>query len=168
MRDTHLPYPGRVLEVGAYNVNGTPRTVFEAVAREYIGTDMQAGSGVDIALNNSELLPMFGAHSFDTIICCECLEHDVKFWDTVATMREMLLPGGHLIVTTPALSFPYHAYPRHYVNFARDAYEDWFFCGFDILDLRHLDNAAGKNLTLAGIARKPLVSRKARRLYSSQ
>lgn len=154
MRDTHLPRPGRVLEVGAYNVNGTPRTVFEACASEYIGTDMQAGPGVTVTVNNSELWGMFGNHAFDTIICCECLEHDIAFWDTVGQMRDMLLPSGYLIVTTPTFGFPLHRFPRDYYRFGADAYREVFFNGYEVLDLRHLDNVCGKATILAGIAVK--------------
>ena len=150
-----LPSAGRVLEVGAFNVNGSPRTAIQSIATEYIGTDMQAGDGVDVVINNRNLLNQFNAETFDTVVCCECLEHDRVFWDTVAILGHVLKVGGHLIITTPTLGFPYHAYPRHYVNFTRDAYEDIFFAGMDILSLDTLDNQhIGKGVNLAGIARK--------------
>lgn len=149
--------PGRVLEIGALNVNGTVRQFF-GDADSYIGTDMEAGPNVDIVVNNSELLKHFDTDGsllqFNTIIACEVLEHDKQFWHTVVMMKTLLKTGGHLIITTPSFGFPEHRYPRHYVNFGKDAYTDIFFEGMEILDLRHLDNAAGKGITLAGIARK--------------
>lgn len=152
---TWLPKPGRVLEVGAYNVNGTPRSVFEPYAESYIGTDMQAGPGVDVVVNNDDLRDKFQYQSFDTVICCEVLEHDSYFGDTLFSMKQHLLkPGGHLIISTPTFGFPLHRYPKDYWRFGEDAYREVFFAGMEIIDLRHLNSAAGANTTLAGIARK--------------
>lgn len=154
MRDTHLPHPGAVLEVGAYNVNGTPRTVFEAVADSYIGTDMSAGPCVDQVVNNADLLTVFEPASFDTVICCECLEHDRHFWQTVESLRTLVKPAGHLIITTPTFKFPLHRFPKDYYRFGEDAYREVFFPDMDILDLRHLDNACGPRTIIGGIARQ--------------
>lgn len=142
---------GRVLEVGAYNVNGSPRSVFEPLATEYIGTDMQTGPGVDVVVNNSRLLDYFD-QSFDTVICCECLEHDPFFHRTVEALRR--LNKGRLIITTPTFGFPLHRYPKDYWRFGEDAYREVFFESMTILDLRHLNSEAGRDTTLAGIARK--------------
>lgn len=154
IREAYLKEPGRVLEVGAFNVNGTPRTVFEAVAESYIGTDMNAGNGVDVVVNNADLLTVFEPASFDTVMCCECLEHDMKFWQTVETLRLLVKLGGYLLVTTPTYGFPVHNYPRDYWRFGVDAYEQVFFANMDIRCIQHLDSAAGKGTTLGGIARK--------------
>lgn len=154
VREVYLPQPGRVLEVGSLNVNGTPRTVFEAVAESYTGTDMQAGDGVDVVVNNGDLLDRFRPGTFDTVICCEVLEHDSYFGDTWFNMLNLLANNGHLIITTPTFGFPLHRYPKDYWRFGEDAYRDVFFAGMDILDLRHLDSADGKNTTIAGLARK--------------
>lgn len=143
--------PGRVLEVGAQDINGTVRQYFPD-ALEYIGTDMQAGANVDIVLPNKRLLQHFGAKSFHTIIACEVLEHDVQFWSTLAQLKLMLKSGGHLIITTPTLGFPYHAYPCDYWRFTKDSYRDVFFKGMRILSLDTLDNAYAPQITLAGIA----------------
>lgn len=150
-----LPKPGRVLEVGSYDVNGSPRSVFEHLAESYTGTDMQAGPGVDVVVNNADLYDhALTAVRFDTVICCECLEHDKHFNDTVDMLHQFVKPGGHLIITTPTFGFPLHRYPKDYWRFGEDAYREVFFSGFDILDLRHLDSSSGANTTLAGIARK--------------
>lgn len=154
VREVYLPQPGRVLEVGSLNVNGTPRSAFEAVAESYTGTDMQAGDGVDMVVNNGDLLDRFRPGTFDTVICCECLEHDRDFLDTVYTLQNLVQASGHLIITTPTFGFPLHRYPKDYWRFGEDAYREVFFAGMDILDLRHLDSADGKNTTIAGLARK--------------
>lgn len=150
-----LSQPGRVLEVGSLDVNGTPRYIFANAAVEYIGTDMEAGAGVDKVLNNRRLLETFGAGSFDTVICCEVLEHDSLFWDTITQIRDIVKPGGYLVITTPTFGFPLHKYPFDLWRFGEDAYHECFFAGWDVLNVMHLDSSCGKDTTLAGIARKP-------------
>lgn len=146
---------GDVLEVGAYNVNGSPRIVFEPIATSYTGTDMQAGPGVDVVVNNADLYDhAITAVHFDTVICCEVLEHDRDFDVTVVMLRQFVNPGGHLIITTPTFGFPLHRYPKDYWRFGEDAYREMFFSGMEILDLQHLNSEAGHDTTLAGIARK--------------
>lgn len=148
-----LPTPGRVLEIGAYNVNGSARQHFGDAAA-YIGTDMQAGPGVDRVIENIELVKTFGYAQFDTVIACEVLEHDANCWLTVHQMRQMLKPGGWLVITTPTFGFPLHRYPKDYWRFGEDAYVEVFFAGMEIVTLNHLRSAAGPDTTLAGLARK--------------
>lgn len=148
-----LQQPGAVLEAGSYNVNGSPRSLF-AHAPSYVGTDMRQGPGVDVVIDNHDLLGKFGEAAFDTVLCLECFEHDAAFWVTLENLRTMLKPGGHLIVTTPTICFPEHRYPRDYWRFLPDAYGEIFFRDYAILALQPLNSDAGKDTTLAGIARK--------------
>lgn len=129
-----------ILEVGSYNINGTPREVFEADSATYLGIDRQDGPGVD-----ANDMP---DRKFDTVICCECLEHDADPLATVRAMRERLKPGGLLIITTPYNGFGEHFFPRDYWRFMKNAYEDLFFAGMEIIELVEVLGP-----TLCGIAR---------------
>lgn len=140
--------PGRILEVGSFDVNGSIRDAFPD-SQEYVGTDMRAGPGVDQVINNRDLVSTFGPSSFDTVICCECLEHDLRFWDTVEQMRTILRPQGTLMITTPDLGFPYHGFPFDYWRFTEVAYVQVFFKDMEILDLVRLPGP-----TVAGLAKK--------------
>ena len=144
--------PGRTLEIGSFNVNGSVRPLFTD-ATEYIGTDMRYGPGVDLVVLNSDLLSRFGAGSFDTIICCECLEHDIQFMRTVEQIHGMLKSGGRLVITTPAIGFPYHGYPFDYWRFTEDAYRQVFFNGLRILEITHLNDhhGGGRDMTVAAL-----------------
>lgn len=144
---------GDVLEVGSYDVNGTPRNLFDRTA-SYVGVDMRAGAGVDLVVHSSEMVNIFGREAFDVVICCETLEHDVRFWQTVNLMRETLKRNGVLLITTPTVGFPYHAYPRDYYRFTQDTYTELFFAGMQLLRLTTLNSAAGAGTTIAGVARK--------------
>jgi hypothetical protein len=125
---------GRVLEVGSYNVNGTIRDVFPD-ATEYIGIDQREGPCVDLVAHGREVEIRFGAASFDTVVCCETLEHDPAFWLTVNAMRNALVRGGYMMVTTPSINFPIHRFPLDCYRFAEDAYREFIFHDLEILDL---------------------------------
>jgi len=148
IREKYVPYPGRVLEVGSYNVNGSAREHFQSGSESYLGVDQTAGPGVDRVMSSHELNRQLNSQ-FDTIVCCEMLEHDSNPLHSVAEMRKLLAPGGHLIVTSPANGFPEHRYPRDYWRLMPDAYEDIIFKNMTILDrLIHLGPAPGCNAYL--------------------
>lgn len=95
-----------VLEVGSYNVNGSVRPLCPI---PYTGVDVQAGPGVDLVADASEL--PFQDESFATVISTEMLEHAL---DPVAALVEMvrvLRPGGCLVVTARGNGFPHHNPP---------------------------------------------------------
>ena len=124
---------GRVLEVGSYNVNGSPRCVIQA--QEYIGVDMAPGPGVDIVCNAHDLIERFGRESFDVVISCEMIEHDSDPAKSVEAMRAVLKPGGLLVITSPANGFPEHRFPKDYFRFMPDYYRDVLFKGMESVEL---------------------------------
>jgi SAM-dependent methyltransferase len=95
----HAPEaPGEVAEVGAYNVNGSPRPLFPA-ATAYTGFDVRAGRGVD------EVRDVGGwraAPRYDTVVSTETLEHAADAERLLGGMARMLRPGGLLILTAAA------------------------------------------------------------------
>ena len=137
IRESYKFSPGRVLEVGSQDVNGTVRDSF-ADAESYLGIDMAPARGVDLVLLSHEIPEVYPDGSFDTVICCECLEHDIKPWETVEAMRNAIRPGGHMLITTPTFGFPLHRYPKDYFRYGEDAYREWIFAGFQIIEYRQL------------------------------
>ncbi len=148
VRAEHWSEPGDVLEVGAYNVNGTIRDAFEPGSRSYIGVDFAAGPCVDRVMNAEQLDQHFAPASFDTVLCCECLEHCVKPWIVVEQMRRLLKPKGLMFISTPTFGFGLHRYPVDCYRFGEDAYRLALFEGFHILALEHID---GHIIACAGI-----------------
>lgn len=134
------PY-GRVLEIGARDVNGSLRGTVEALVPgvRYFGTDITPGPGVDrlidittwrmvdalVGLGMPEDLA--ARHATDDrwlthcqwpmIICTEVLEHVRDWRAAVNNMKALLAPGGRILLTTRSLGFPFHEYPGDYWRF---------------------------------------------------
>lgn len=125
--------PGRVLEVGSLDVNGSPRDRFSD-ATSYVGIDTSAGPGVDLVMDAGDAPQIFGTDWFDVVVCCEVLEHVRSPLDVADAMRSVLRHGGWMIVTSPLNGFPEHRHPRDYWRLMPDCYEELIFSGFEITD----------------------------------
>ena len=107
-----------VLEVGALNLNGSVRSMVCALKpSRYIGVDLEPGPCVDEICDAAELVQRFGPSSFDLLISTEMLEH-VRDWRRVVNeFKQVLRPGGLLLITTRSLGFPYHPFPDDFWRF---------------------------------------------------
>jgi SAM-dependent methyltransferase len=85
----------RVLEVGSLNINGTVRDAFNDC--DYLGIDVAPGRGVDLVCEGQN----YGCspNLFDTVISCECFEHNPFWVETFRNMHRVCRPGGLIIVT---------------------------------------------------------------------
>ena len=98
----------KVLEVGSLNINGTVRIFFKDC--EYLGIDIGQGKDVDLICPAHKLNAP--PNSFDTVISCECFEHD-KFWAlSFAKMHEVLKPGGLFVFSCATTGRPEHGTSR--------------------------------------------------------
>lgn len=124
-----------VLEVGSYNVNGTPREVLEPMKpASYMGIDFQMGPCVDRVVSVDWLVQEFGMEKFDVVISTEMLEH-VKSWQRATDqMKAVVKVGGLLIITTRSPGFPYHPYPEDHWRFTLDHFRE-IFVDMEILTL---------------------------------
>ncbi len=145
----------RVVEVGAYDVNGSVRPAVEALGpASYTGTDMQAGPGVDVVCAAEDLPGRLGEGSADVVISTECLEHAQDWQAAVAGMIRALAPGGLLVLTTRSEGFPYHGYPGDHWRFSVAGMgEVMTAAGMDVLDLRADPDPASPGVFVK--ARKP-------------
>ena len=78
----------KVLEIGSLNINGSVRQFFTDC--DYLGVDLGPGADVDLVCNGHEVL--FADRSFDTVISCECLEHDIYWEQSMARLRRPQKP----------------------------------------------------------------------------
>ncbi len=84
-----------VLEVGSLNVNGTIRDLFENC--NYTGIDVGSGKDVDIVYEGQKFPGL--DNNYDTVISCECMEHNPFYLETFLNMWRMTKIGGLIIMT---------------------------------------------------------------------
>jgi SAM-dependent methyltransferase len=105
----------QILEVGAWDVNGSLRTVLEPLQpARYWGIDIQPGAGVDEVCRAEDLITHFGPERFDMIVCTELIEHVQDWKRVVSNLKQICKPQGLLIITTRSYGFPYHGYPADF------------------------------------------------------
>lgn len=147
--------PQSILEIGSLNVNGSVRSVYGDVPK-YIGIDMRAGKDVDMVLNGHYILEEFGPESFEMVICCETLEHDNEFWVTIENMRQVVKPGGWMIITNPGTEVIRHNYPGDYYRFFSDAYA-YFFREFEQVLIEEFPfKDAPRTTQICGVGKRPI------------
>jgi ubiquinone/menaquinone biosynthesis C-methylase UbiE len=101
-----LAIRGRVLEMGASRHHQSLLTMLalkQAVERIGIGLDgAMEGEGHSIRHGNANDLSAFADGSFELVLSNSMLEHDPKFWLSIAEARRVTTPGGYLAVGVPA------------------------------------------------------------------
>ncbi len=114
---------GPVLEVGSRNSGTTPD--FRALLRdaEYVGTDMCAGTGVDIVADLAspfeEVDRRLVGRRFATILCFSVLEHCRDPFRMCDNLTRLLADGGTILVSAP-FSWEVHDYPSDFWRFTAD------------------------------------------------
>lgn len=93
-----------VIEIGGRNVNGTVRDLFPG--SHYTAIDRVPGSGVDVVADGATWKP---PKQVDVVVCCEVLEHTPTAEQIVANARQMLKPGGLLLLTAATDGRAHHS-----------------------------------------------------------
>ena len=85
----------KVLDIGSFDVNGNEEFLFKNC--DFTGLDLEEGDGVDVACPAQE----YDApdETFDTIISCECWEHNPYYKESIQNAIRMLKSGGLFMFT---------------------------------------------------------------------
>jgi hypothetical protein len=89
-------FRGKIIEFGAYNINGSVRDLCEA--DEYVGVDWRPGPGVDVVCLAHDYRERPEGY-FPTAVATQMLEHDPHWRLTLARMVTLVKPGGYVILT---------------------------------------------------------------------
>jgi len=84
-----------VLEIGSLNINGSIRQFFDNC--NYTGIDVGPGKDVDIVCEGQTYNAL--DNSADTVISCECFEHNPFWAETFFNMLRICRSGGIIIFT---------------------------------------------------------------------
>ena len=117
----------KVIEAGSRDVDGSLRLLVESFKPEcYVGIDIVKGRGVDIICNAEDLSNEFEKDSFDVLISTELLEHIRDWKKTVSNFKNVVKPGGIILVTTRSYGFGYHGYPYDFWRYEIEDMENIF------------------------------------------
>ena len=139
--------PLQVLDVGAYDVNGTFRPVLPPAWR-YTGCDIRTGPNVDIVMQSPECIQNNDCE-YDVVLCGATLEHVVRPWRLVPEMVRMLkaqtvltpwVTPGTLLISVP-WRWEMHDHPSDYWRILPEGLRVLFQdAGLTVLDIYARDN----------------------------
>ena len=98
----------KVLEVGSLDINGSVRQHFRDC--DYLGIDVGPGPGVDLVVGGQEYSGP--ENHFDTVVSCECFEHNPHWIQTFNNMWRVLKPNGLFILSCASHGRPEHGTSR--------------------------------------------------------
>jgi len=118
----------RVLEMGTKRSNPEVSTAHRdwcAPDAEFVGTDIEPGIDVNVAVDAHVLSSVFAPDMFDAVISVSVFEHLQRPWVAAKEIATILKPCGQAFIYTH-FAFPIHGYPSDYWRFTRDALETIF------------------------------------------
>jgi len=114
------------MDIGALNVNGSPRDTVLLAGAAYHGIDLQEGPGVDEVADATHLGKLFLPSRWDAALCFDTLEHVQDWHAIISGMRYVVRPGGYIAVCAAPIGFALHEYPGDYWRFTQDNFRSLF------------------------------------------
>ena len=116
----------KVLDVGALDINGSVRKFFRNCS--YLGIDVGPGPGVDLVCQGQDYRG--SDESFDTVVSCECFEHNPYWRETFQNMVRVCKPGGLVLMSCGSVGRAEHGTARTTPNASPNTVaEGWDYYG---------------------------------------
>lgn len=122
----------RVLEVGSLDINGSIRQFFTDC--DYVGVDLGPGKGVDLIAKGQDL--DFPDESIDTVVSCECFEHNDHWEETFLNMHRMAKKNGLVFFSCATKGRKEHGTRR--TNPSSSPYAQDYYRNLTEEDFKHL------------------------------
>ncbi len=117
----------RVLDLGSWDKTMTVRRFLTPYQpSKYVGVDIKAAPFVDVVCKAEDTLDKFGKQSFDIVVSTEVIEHTKDWKKVVSNIKNLLVTGGILVITTRSQGFPFHAFPMDYWRYEPHDLQDIF------------------------------------------
>ena len=146
MNKEHGIEPAKVLDVGSYDYNGNPRSLFPD--SEYIGIDIKEGPNVDFVSSGVSLDMIVNCPGVlyipDAVLCLYIFEHIINVMGALEQAYYLLKPGGYFYIAVPTFGYPHH-FPPDYWRFSEEAVREFIMEGYTIIDLEHGKSQFGKH-----------------------
>jgi SAM-dependent methyltransferase len=154
---------GSVLEVGARENSTGFRGYFASnekpMVTEYVGTDIESGTDVDVVCDLTAPENPLPKNHFDLVICCSVMEHVPNPWVMAEKISELVKPGGKLYIAVPWV-WKYHGYPKDYYRFTHSAIEylypsftwgnfAWSSTSADDIQFQEMDRISERKMIIA-------------------
>lgn len=124
-----------ILDLGAQDINGSYKPIFDGPSWHYSGMDMAPGKNVDIVLKNIYSWTEIPTHSVDVLVSGQAFEHVEYFWLTMLEVARILKPGGMCCIIAPAGGYE-HRYPVDCWRFYPDGFSAMArFAGLNVLEV---------------------------------
>lgn len=108
----------KIADIGAYNVNGCLRPLFDNPLWTYEGLDVAPGPNVDIVIGQDQW-PNVPDKTYDVLVTVSTLEHTKHPWLVVGEMFRITKRGGIACLVAP-FGWEHHAYPIDCYRFLPD------------------------------------------------
>jgi len=141
-----------VVDIGALDVNGSYRPLFDDLPATYTGIDMAPGRGVDVVADDPYAYPLTDRCA-DAVISGQMLEHCEFFWQAFTEMLRMVRSSGFLVLIVPSRGV-IHRYPVDCYRFLPDSMPALAkYAGCELVE-HWLDESSDWG-DLVGVFRKP-------------
>lgn len=119
--ELYLDKPLKILDVGAQDVNGCYRELFNKPKWEYKGLGLSPDKNIDIVVSDPYNWTEIQSNYFDVVISGQTFEHIEYPWRTMIEIKRVMKPGAICCIISPSFC-GLHQYPVDTYRIMPDGY----------------------------------------------